>query len=119
MAEHGGAQKDSGGDPSEPGRQEAALEERCRSKPAGEERQRVARITDGRQVTVVGQLADRRERDDRKRAGEGGASQRNRRAPRKSLVRTGTMRTSLAEFGDSIIRPLPMYIDTCPTTGCS
>ena len=55
-----------------------------------------------------------------RRTGERGlVSRRDRRAPRKSLVRTGTMRTSLAEFGASIIWPPPMYIATWPTTGCS
>ena len=44
---------------------------------------------------------------------------RNRRTPRKSLVRTGTMRTSLREFGASTMWPPPMYIATWPTTGCS
>ena len=37
---------------------------------------------------------------------------RNVRTPAKSSVRTGTMRTSLAEFGASIISPRPRYIVT-------
>jgi hypothetical protein len=112
VTENRRAQQNAGGDTGEPGRDEAPTEERRRAKPAGEQGQRVARVAGRRKVTMVGQLADRRERDDRQRPGKGRASQKNRRAPRKSLVRTGTTRTSLAEFGDSIIRPPPMYIET-------
>jgi hypothetical protein len=106
------AQKDPAADAEEPRPHEAAPAERGGCEPAREQRQPVTRVTGGREMPVMGQLADRRECDDRNRTGEGRAPQKNRRAPRKSLVRTGTMRTSLAEFGASIIRPPPMYIET-------
>jgi hypothetical protein len=52
---------------------------------------------------VVRKLADRRERQDRDRSGDQECSQKKRLAPRKSLVLIGTIRTSLREFGASII----------------
>jgi hypothetical protein len=70
-------------------------------------------------VVVVRELPDRRERDDRNRPCDEERSQKKRLAPRKSLVRMGTMRTSLREFGDSIICPFPIAIETWPTTGLS
>ena len=102
----------------EPGWQEPAGEAR-EHEPGGEQRQRVGRIAGERDVMVVRELADRREEKDRDRPGERERLQKNLRAPRKSLVRTGTMRTSLAEFGASIISPPPMYMATWPTIGCS
>ena len=95
------------------------MEERRCGEPRDEKREPVTRVPRGRKVAVMRQLADCREKDDRGRAGERRASQKKRRAPRKSLMRTGTMRTSLAEFGASIIWPPPMYIATWPTIGCS
>ena len=68
-------------------------------------------------MVIVRELADRREEQDRDHPGKSEGSQKNLRTPRKSLVRTGTMRTSLAEFGASIIFPPPMYIATWPPTG--
>ena len=119
MAQNHRAQQDAGAHPDEPGRGEAAAEERRCGEPRDKERKRITRVARGREVTVMRQLADRREGDDRERAGKRRASQKKRRAPRKSLMRTGTMRTSLAEFGASIIWPPPMYIATWPTIGCS
>ena len=106
------------GDAGEPRDEEAAAREDERP-PRREERERVGGVAARRDAAVVLQPADRREGDDRDRAGEAERSQKNRRTPRKSLVRTGTMRTSLREFGASIIRPPPTYIATWPTTGCS
>lgn len=119
MAENRRAQQDTGAHARKPRADETAVEERRRAEPAREQWQRIPGVAGRREVAVMRQLADRRERDDCDRAGEGGALQKNRRAPRKSLVRTETMRTSLAEFGASIMRPPPMYIATWPTTGCS
>jgi hypothetical protein len=70
-------------------------------------------------MPVVVEQPDRREDDDRECIGERGPDQKKRRAPRKSLVRIGTIRTSLREFGASIIMPPPIAIDTWPTTGLS
>jgi hypothetical protein len=112
-------QQDAGAYAGKPRANETAAEEGRCAEPARKQWQRIAGVARRGEVAMMRQLADRRERDDCDRAGESGAPQKNRRAPRKSLVRTGTMRTSLAEFGASIIRPSPMYIATCPTTGCS
>ena len=81
------------------------------------------RVAAGRETPVVRELADRREHDDRGCVGcrvPTGHSKK-RLAPRNSLARwlTGMIRTSLSEFGASIIIPLPMYIVTWPTTGRS
>jgi hypothetical protein len=87
--------------------------------PTDEQRQRVGGVPAHRDVMVVRELADRREREDRDRARDQKRSQKKRLAPRKSLVLIGTMRTSLRELGDSIIWPFPIAIETWPTTGCS
>ena len=87
--------------------------------PGDEQRERISGVAARRDVVVVRELADRRERDDCDPAGDQERSQKNRLAPRKSLVRIGTMRTSLREFGASIICPLPSTIETWPTTGLS
>jgi hypothetical protein len=50
--------------------------------PRDEERQRVGRIAAERDVVVMGELADRREREDRDGAAEKQCSQKNLRAPR-------------------------------------
>ena len=101
---------------------------RASDEPAGEQRQRVGRVAGERDVVVVRELADRREEQDRDRSASRACEKastprrqtpKNLRTPRKSLVRTGTIRTSLAEFGASIIFPPPMYMATWPTTGCS
>jgi hypothetical protein len=118
MAEGDHADRDAGGHAAEPRRDETARHGRERE-PTGEKRQRVRRVAARGNVVVVGELADRREDGDRDEAGDCETAQKKRRTPRKSLVRTGTMRTALAEFGDSIMRPPPMYIATCPTTGRS
>lgn len=70
-------------------------------------------------MVVMGELTDRREREDRDRPTDQERLQKNPRAPRKSLVLIGTMRTSLRELGDSIIWPFPIAIETWPTTGLS
>ena len=79
-------------------------------------RQRIARIARRMEPALVGEQADRDEDEDRDgvrdRRSQGHAT--NRRAPRKSEARIGTTRTSLAEFGDSIIIPPPRNIATCP-----
>jgi hypothetical protein len=87
--------------------------------PRDEQRQRVGRIATERDMVVVRELPDRRERADRDQACNEERSQKKRLAPRKSLVRMGTMRTSLREFGDSIICPFPIAIETWPTIGLS
>jgi hypothetical protein len=92
------AERDAG----EPRQDEAARGVRDRE-PREEQRQRVGRVTAERDVVVVRELADRREGEDRDRTGDQEGSQRKRLAPRKSLVLIGTMRTSLREFGASII----------------
>jgi hypothetical protein len=112
VIERRSTQQDAGCDSRKPRPNEAAPEEERRAEPTRKERQRIPRIAGRGEVAVMRELPDRREGDDGKRARERGASQRNRRAPRKSFVRTGTMRTSLAEFGDSIMRPPPMYMAT-------
>ena len=118
VREHDHADRDAERNAREPRRQEAPGEAGD-EEPGREEREHVRREAADRDAAVVGQAADRREGDDRDRAADGEPRQKKRRTPRKSLVRTGTMRTSLREFGDSIILPPPMYIATCPTTGCS
>jgi hypothetical protein len=118
MAEGDHADRDAGGHAAEPRRDEAPCE-RSETEPAREQRQRVGAVAARGNVMVVGELADRREDGDRDEAGDRETAQKKRRTPRKSLVRTGTMRTALAEFGDSTMRPPPMYIATCPTTGRS
>jgi hypothetical protein len=118
MAEHNHAHEDAGSHAREPRGDEPACQRRS-SEPACKQRQRIARVAAERDVMLVRELADRREDDDRNDAGERERSQKKRRTPRKSVVRTGTTRTSLAEFGDSIIRPPPMNMATWPTTGCS
>ena len=118
MAEGDHADRDAERHPAQPRRHEPPRQRRD-GEPAGEERQRIGGVPARRDVMVVRQLADRREDDDRNQAGDRETAQKNRRTPRKSLVRTGTMRTELAEFGASIMRPPPMYIATWPTTGCS
>ena len=112
------ANRDARRDAEQPRRQEPTAGERERA-PAAEQRQRIRRVAGERDSVVVGELADRREREDRDDAGNEQRSQKNLRAPRKSLVLTGTMRTSLWEFGASIISPLPSAIETWPTTGLS
>jgi hypothetical protein len=118
VAEGDHADRDAERHPAQPRRHEPPRQRRD-GEPAGEERQRIGGVPARRDVMVVRQLADRREDDDRNQAGDRETAQKNRRTPRKSLVRTGTMRTELAEFGASIMRPPPMYIATWPTTGCS
>jgi hypothetical protein len=67
---------------------------------------RVRGVAAQRHAAVMRQLADRREDDDRDDTGDRKTRHRQKlRAPSKSLVRTGTMRTSLREFGASIISP--------------
>jgi hypothetical protein len=105
-------------DAREPRRNEAARQVRD-GEPGDEQRQRVRRVAAERDVMVVGELADRREGEDRDRARNEERSQRKRLAPRKSLVLIGTMRTLLREFGASIIWPFPIAIETWPTTGLS
>jgi hypothetical protein len=119
VAEDDHADEDADRHAAEPRRHEATAGHAREDEPRPEQWQHVRGITADRNVLVVRELADRREHHDRDRAGESEASQKNLRTPRKSLVRTGTMRTSLAEFGDSIIFPSPMYMATWPTTGCS
>ena len=102
----------------EPRRHEAARRVRD-GEPRDEQRQRVGGVAAERDMVVMRELADRRERDDRDRASGQERSQKKRLAPRKSLVLIGTMRTSLRELGDSIIWPPPIAIETWPTTGCS
>ena len=102
----------------EPGWDEAAGCVRD-GEPGDEQRQRIGRVAAERDVVVVRELADRREREDRDGAGDQERSQKKRLAPRKSLVLIGTMRTSLREFGASIICPFPIAIETWPTTGLS
>ena len=119
MAEHDTADRDTEDGADEPGREKPAAEAGERREPTGGERQHVANIAVQRQVAVVIEQPDRREEDDRQRIGEGEPGQKKRRAPRKSLVRTGTIRTSLREFGASIIMPPPIAIETWPTTGLS
>jgi hypothetical protein len=118
VAEGDHADRDTERYATEPRRDEAPCHRRDRE-PAREKRQRVRGVAARGDVVVVRKLADRREDDDRNEAGDRETAQKKRRTPRKSLVRTGTMRTELAEFGDSIMRPPPMYIATWPTTGCS
>lgn len=102
----------------EPRREEAARSIRSRE-PRDEQRERIGRVTAEGNVVVVRKLADRRERKDRHGPRNEERSQKNLRAPRKSLVLIGTMRTSLREFGASIICPFPSTIETWPTTGLS
>jgi hypothetical protein len=101
-----------------PRRDEAARRVR-NGEPRDEQRQRVGGIAAQRNVMVVRELADRREGENRHRTGDEQCSQKKRLAPRKSLVLIGTMRTSLFEFGASIIWPFPIAIETWPTTGLS
>jgi hypothetical protein len=118
VAEGDHADRDTQRYAAQPRRDEAPRHRRERE-PAGEKRQCVGRIPARGDVMVVRELADRREDDDRNEAGDRETAQKKRRTPRKSLVRTGTIRTELAEFGASIMRPPPMYMATWPTTGCS
>ena len=109
---------DAEGHADEPRRNEAASHRRD-GEPRNEQWQRVGGVAAERDVVVVRELADRREREDGYCAGDQQRSQKKRLAPRKSLVLIGTMRTSLRELGDSIICPFPIAIETWPTTGCS
>jgi len=109
---------DAEGHAREPRRDEAAGHRRD-GEPRNEQWQRVGGITDERDMMVVRELADRRERDYRHGTGDQQRLQKKRLAPRKSLLLIGTMRTSLREFGASIIWPFPIAIETCPTTGLS
>jgi hypothetical protein len=118
VAEGDHADRDAERQAAEPGGDEPPGQ-RGDAEPAGEERQRVCGVAADGEMVVVRELPDRREDDDRDEAGDREPAQKKRRAPRKSLVRTGTIRTALAEFGDSIMRPPPTYIATCPTTGRS
>lgn len=106
------------GHPREPRRHEATCCIRD-GEPRDEQRQRVGGIPTERDVVVVREPADRREREDRDGSRDQERSQRKRLAPRKSLVLIGTMRTSLRELGASIIWPFPIAIETWPTIGRS
>jgi hypothetical protein len=118
VAEGDHADRDTQRYAAQPRRDEAPRQRRDRE-PAREKRQRVRGVAARGDVVVVRELPDSREDDDRDEAGDPETAQKNRRTPRKSLVRTGTIRTELAEFGASIMRPPPMYMATWPTTGCS
>jgi hypothetical protein len=118
MAERDHPRDHAEGDAGEPRRDEAAGQVRD-DEPGDEQRQGVGRVAAERDVVVVRELADRRERENRDRTRDQERPQRKRLAPRKSLVLIGTMRTSLREFGASIIWPFPITIETWPTTGLS
>ena len=111
MAERDHPRCDAEGDPPEPRREEPPRQVRNRE-PRHEQRQCIRGVAAGRDVVVVRELADCRERDDRDSSGDQERPQKNLRAPRKSLVLIGTTRTSLREFGDSIINPPPSAIET-------